>query len=123
MMDFLQKSWIIFISYVFAEIGNKTRTLPFADALRTGKSNRRQQTEKKLYKELLGEYNKELRPVLHPDEAVNVNVSIVLTNVIDINEKHQSLTTLLWMMTEWYDPFLSWNETEHPGINYFVVLG
>ncbi len=77
--------------------------------------------EDMLHQKLLLSYKKHLRPVLDSGQAVHVNVSLVLENVVDINEKHQSLTTLLWMLAEWYDPYLSWNDTEFPSVTYFVV--
>ncbi len=80
-----------------------------------------QTTETKLYNQLLSSYNKKVRPVIDAEDAVLVNVSLTLANVIDIDEKHQSLTTLLWIRSEWFDPFLSWNEAEFPGIRYFIL--
>ena len=80
-----------------------------------------QKAETKLYNTLLSSSNIRVRPVLNANDAVHINVSITLANVLDIDEKHQSLTTLLWIYTEWVDLLLAWNETEFPGINYLAV--
>ncbi len=80
-----------------------------------------QAAEAKLYHKLLSSYNKRVRPVLNSEDLVEVNVSITLANVLAIDEKHQSLSTLLWIFTAWIDPFLSWNQTEFPESNYFVI--
>ncbi len=80
-----------------------------------------EKAETKLYNKLLSSYNKRVRPVLNTEESVHINISIVLANVLDIDEKHQSLTTLLWIYSEWVDPLLAWNETEFPGTKFLVI--
>ena len=107
-------SWFLPLSIMF--LGNGGTKI-----LSTSVTERLQTTESKLYNKLLSSYNKHLRPVLDAGDAVHINVSITLANVIGIDEKSQSLTTLLWIYTEWLDPFLSWNQTQFPGISYFVI--
>ncbi len=79
-----------------------------------------EKAESKLCNKLLSSYDKRVRPVLNTEEAVHINISIVLANVLDIDEKHQALTTLLWIYSEWVDPLLAWNETEF-GSEFLVI--
>ncbi len=80
-----------------------------------------QNAEATLYNRLLSSYNRRLRPVLNTQDAVQVNVSITLANVLELNEKQQSLTMLLQILTKWFDPLLAWNETEFPGTHLLVL--
>ncbi len=114
-------SRIIVFIHLFLHIKGKQRFS--TNVCSTGSTNAEggQKAGTELYRKILESYVKELRPVTDESQAIHVNVSITLANVIDISEKEQSLTTLLWMMTEWDDPFLAWNETEFPGIKFFSI--
>ncbi len=112
--------FVIFFDSAILKTDGERNIVPKVDSIDT-EDEGRDREEDVLHQKLLHSYKKHLRPVLNSGEAVHVNVSLLLTNVIDINEKHQSLTTLLWMLTEWYDPFLSWNKTEFPSVTYLVV--
>ncbi len=113
--------YIILFNHKILQIQGREKIPPMADYIRMPQDGRLQKGEAMLYRKLLHSYDKELRPVVDARDAVHVNVSITLANIIDIDEKHQSLTTLLWMQTIWYDPFLSWNEAEFSGISCFVI--
>ncbi len=112
---------ILLVSHVILQVDGKRRIIPPADSAESKHDEEVATGEEKLYRELLHSYNKNVRPVLDPKQAVEVNVTLTLANIIDIDEKHQSLTTLLWMRKEWYDPFLTWNEAEYPDIRHFVI--
>ncbi len=112
--------WIILFGHLYVDLECQRTVTPSSDSTTT-QDKGIQKGERKLYRKLLHQYDKELRPVIHAEDAVHVTVSITLANVIDIDEKHQSLTTLLWMRTEWNDPFLSWNQTEFPATTYTVI--
>ncbi len=106
--------WILSLSIMFLSYeGTKFSSASVTERLQT--------IETKLYNQLLSSYNKHVRPVFDAEYAVHINISITLANVIGIDEKRQSLTTLLWIHTEWMDPFLSWNKTDFPGISHFVI--
>ncbi|XP_037626100.1 5-hydroxytryptamine receptor 3A-like [Sebastes umbrosus] len=53
-----------------------------------------------------------LRPVKSFSDTLNVTISMTLVGIIGVNEKAQSLTTLLWLHSEWRIDGLSWDEKE-----------
>ncbi|XP_049897334.1 5-hydroxytryptamine receptor 3A-like [Epinephelus moara] len=55
---------------------------------------------------------KHLRPVKKPTDALNVSVGMTLEGILGVNEKAQSVTSLLWQVLEWDIEGLSWDEKE-----------
>ena len=121
MMKINYLSWSLLLFSMILYIEGNGNVGPFKEIVNTTHTEAPKQPESKLYFELLSSYNKKVRPVLNATDAVHVDVSITLANVLDVHVKHQSLTTLLWIGTEWADPLLAWNETEHPGIKYLAI--
>ncbi|CAG02903.1 unnamed protein product, partial [Tetraodon nigroviridis] len=77
--------------------------------------------ETELIKDLFKDYNKKIRPVVHPEDKVEVQIKLTLTNLISLNEKEETLTTNVWIEIQWIDYRLSWNESEYYGINIIRV--
>lgn len=77
--------------------------------------------ESQLIRHLFGTYSKNTRPVQHPVETVQVQVKLTLTNLISLNEKEETLTTNVWIEIQWVDYRLSWNSSEHFGIEVIRV--
>ncbi|XP_060717636.1 acetylcholine receptor subunit delta-like [Tachysurus vachellii] len=61
-------------------------------------------------------YNKELRPVQNKDETVMIYLSLMLSNLISLDEVSETLLTNVWMEHGWTDPRLAWNESEFDDI-------
>ncbi|XP_051970011.1 acetylcholine receptor subunit delta [Xyrauchen texanus] len=61
-------------------------------------------------------YNKELRPVQHKDETVDIYLSLMLSNLISLKEVEETLLTNVWMEHGWTDYRLAWNESEFDNI-------
>ncbi|XP_050540524.1 acetylcholine receptor subunit alpha-like [Daktulosphaira vitifoliae] len=74
------------------------------------------QDAKRLYDDLLSNYNKLVRPVINNSEPLAVKIKIKLSQLIDINLKHQIMTTNLWVEQNWYDYKLAWNPKEYGGV-------
>lgn len=53
--------------------------------------------ESKLIGDLFRGYNKNIRPAAHPTDKVEVQVKLILTNLISLNEKEETLTTNVWI--------------------------
>ncbi|KAJ0179071.1 hypothetical protein K1T71_005846 [Dendrolimus kikuchii] len=51
---------------------------------------------KRLYDDLLSNYNKLVRPVLNVSDALTVRIKLKLSQLIDVNLKNQIMTTNLW---------------------------
>ncbi|KAG7469438.1 hypothetical protein MATL_G00128970 [Megalops atlanticus] len=69
-----------------------------------------------LLKELLKDYNRMERPVANDSLPLIVKFSIILVQIVDVDEKNQILTTNIWLQMHWYDHYLQWNQSEHPGV-------
>ncbi|KAM9383996.1 5-hydroxytryptamine receptor 3A-like [Pholidichthys leucotaenia] len=58
-------------------------------------------------------FNKKyLRPVENFSNPLNITVSITVVGILGVNERAQSLTTVLWQVLEWDIYGLSWDEKE-----------
>ncbi|XP_041094262.1 acetylcholine receptor subunit epsilon [Polyodon spathula] len=77
--------------------------------------------ELKLIQDLLKGYSKNTRPAQGPDDVVGVQLKLILTNLISLNEKEETLTTNVWLEIQWSDSRLSWNESEHEGISVIRI--
>ncbi|XP_053468016.1 acetylcholine receptor subunit delta [Ictalurus furcatus] len=75
--------------------------------------------EERLINHLIKErrYNKELRPVQNKDEAVMIYLSLMLSNLISLNEVSETLLTNVWMEHSWTDHRLAWNTSEFDDIS------
>ncbi|KAM9436754.1 acetylcholine receptor subunit delta [Clarias gariepinus] len=72
--------------------------------------------EERLIKHLLNGYNKELRPVQHKDETTTIYLSLMLSNLISLDEVSETLLTNVWIEHGWTDPRLAWNPSEFDDI-------
>jgi len=76
---------------------------------------------KRLYDDLLSNYNKLVRPVVNVSEAVTVRLKLKLSQLIDVNLKNQIMTTNLWVEQYWYDYKLQWDPDEYGGVDMLHV--
>ncbi|XP_075056699.1 acetylcholine receptor subunit delta isoform X1 [Mixophyes fleayi] len=67
------------------------------------------------------DYRKDLRPVEHADDTLDVYLSLTLSNLLSLNEADETLTTNVWVEQGWFDTRLSWNMTEFYGIDILRV--
>ncbi|KAG9351584.1 hypothetical protein JZ751_022835 [Albula glossodonta] len=77
--------------------------------------------ESQLIKDLMTGYNKNIRPAQHPGDKVQVQVKLILTNLISLNEKEETLTTNVWIEIQWNDYRLAWNSSENYDIEVIRV--
>ncbi|XP_024921352.1 acetylcholine receptor subunit epsilon [Cynoglossus semilaevis] len=77
--------------------------------------------ETQLIRNLFKNYNKNIRPVVHPVDQVQVQIKLTLTNLISLNEKEETLTTNVWLEIQWSDHRLVWNTSDHYGISVIRV--
>ncbi|PWA24662.1 hypothetical protein CCH79_00016172 [Gambusia affinis] len=71
----------------------------------------------KLLSDLFSNYTNALRPVDDTDHVINVTLQITLSQIIDMDERNQILTTYLWIRQVWMDAFLSWRSDEYDGLD------
>ncbi|XP_041864179.1 acetylcholine receptor subunit epsilon [Melanotaenia boesemani] len=77
--------------------------------------------ETELISDLFKNYNKNIRPVVHPEDKVEVQIKLTLTNLISLNEKEETLTSNVWIEIQWEDYRLAWNKSEYYGIDIIRV--
>ncbi|XP_026213288.1 neuronal acetylcholine receptor subunit alpha-9 [Anabas testudineus] len=71
----------------------------------------------KLLNDLFSNYTKALRPVEDTDNIINVTLQITLSQIIDMDERNQILTTYLWVRQVWMDAFLTWKKEDYDGLD------
>uniref|UniRef100_A0A6Q2XQK6 Neuronal acetylcholine receptor subunit alpha-7 n=1 Tax=Esox lucius TaxID=8010 RepID=A0A6Q2XQK6_ESOLU len=74
------------------------------------------QYQRKLYKDLLTNYNRLERPVYNDSAPILVELGLTLLQIIDVDEKNQVLMTNAWLQLYWTDTYLSWNPDNFPGV-------
>ncbi|XP_015127548.1 acetylcholine receptor subunit alpha-like [Diachasma alloeum] len=76
---------------------------------------------KRLYDDLLSNYNKLVRPVVNVTDALQVKIKLKLSQLIDVNLKNQIMTTNLWVEQSWFDYKLKWDPEEYGGVQILHV--
>ncbi|KAL3970551.1 kinesin light chain [Sarotherodon galilaeus] len=71
----------------------------------------------KLMKDLFTNYTNALRPVEDTDYIINVTLQVTLSQIIDMDERNQILTTYLWVRQVWMDAFLTWKKEDYDGLD------
>ncbi|KAM9602762.1 neuronal acetylcholine receptor subunit alpha-10 [Morphnus guianensis] len=71
----------------------------------------------KLLHDLFANYSSALRPVEDTDRALNVTLQITLSQIIDMDERNQVLTSYLWVRQAWLDAHLTWDKDAYDGID------
>uniref|UniRef100_A0A493SVX9 Cholinergic receptor nicotinic alpha 7 subunit n=1 Tax=Anas platyrhynchos platyrhynchos TaxID=8840 RepID=A0A493SVX9_ANAPP len=74
------------------------------------------ESQRRLYRELLRNYNRLERPVMNDSQPLVVELQLSLLQIIDVDEKNQVLITNAWLQMYWVDIYLSWDQYEYPGV-------
>uniref|UniRef100_UPI0009B4803E neuronal acetylcholine receptor subunit alpha-9-I n=1 Tax=Monopterus albus TaxID=43700 RepID=UPI0009B4803E len=76
---------------------------------------------RKLLNDLMKDYSNALRPVEDTDEALNVSLQITLSQIKDMDERNQVLTTYLWIRQVWHDAYLKWDKVDYDDIEMINI--
>ncbi|XP_029662910.1 acetylcholine receptor subunit alpha-L1 isoform X2 [Formica exsecta] len=76
---------------------------------------------KRLYDDLLSNYNRLIRPVSNNTDTIIVKLGLRLSQLIDLNLKDQILTTNVWLEHEWQDHKFQWDPLEYGGVTELYV--
>ncbi|XP_064596453.1 neuronal acetylcholine receptor subunit alpha-10-like [Liolophura sinensis] len=73
--------------------------------------------EYRLMRHLLDNYEPAVRPVMNSSHTVKIGLGLTLTQILDLDEKNQVLTTNVWMeaesyLIEWIDEKLHWSSAD-----------
>ena len=72
--------------------------------------------EYRLLQDLKERYDPVERPVLNHTDAVQVSMHLYLQQIVDVDEKNQVLTLVLWEEFKWSDYKMRWDPREYGGI-------
>ncbi|XP_048522619.1 acetylcholine receptor subunit alpha-L1-like [Dendroctonus ponderosae] len=76
---------------------------------------------KRLYDDLLSNYNRLIRPVRNHSTNILVKLGLRLSQLIELNLKDQILTTNVWLEHEWHDYKFMWDPLEYGGVKELYV--
>ncbi|XP_053434524.1 neuronal acetylcholine receptor subunit beta-3 [Nycticebus coucang] len=77
--------------------------------------------EDALLRHLFQGYQKWVRPVLHSNDTIKVYFGLKISQLVDVDEKNQLMTTNVWLKQEWTDYKLRWNPDDYGGISSIKV--
>jgi len=76
---------------------------------------------KRLYDDLLSNYNRLIRPVENNTEKLTVHLGLKLSQLIDVDLKNQVMTTNIWLEQKWMDYKMKWNPADYGGVEMLYV--
>ncbi|XP_004855322.1 neuronal acetylcholine receptor subunit beta-3 isoform X2 [Heterocephalus glaber] len=79
------------------------------------------ENEDALLRHLFHGYQKWVRPVLNSNDTIKVYFGLKISQLVDVDEKNQLMTTNVWLKQEWTDHKLRWNPDEYGGIHSIKV--
>lgn len=81
------------------------------------KSVESNKNEKKLLDFILKDYDRRSRPVEDYNSPLNIGISIAVLQILEVDEKHQSITTRIWRNLRWNDYSLTWDPVNYGNIS------
>ncbi|KAF1768543.1 hypothetical protein GCK72_000355 [Caenorhabditis remanei] len=75
----------------------------------------------RLFEDLIADYNKLVRPVSENGETLVVTFKLKLSQLLDVHEKNQIMTTNVWLQHSWMDYKLRWDPAEYGGVEVLYV--
>lgn len=69
--------------------------------------------EHRLLKALFTNYTRSVRPVVNDSHSVRVAMGLIVSQIIDVNERDQVMTTSLWVKQHWVDYRLTWDPQDY----------
>ncbi|CAJ0596268.1 unnamed protein product [Cylicocyclus nassatus] len=76
---------------------------------------------KRLYDDLMVDYNKHKRPAIGPHKPVTIKLKLRLSQIIDVHEIDQIMSCSVWLKQVWTDKRLSWDPKSYGGVNVLYV--
>lgn len=76
---------------------------------------------KRLYDDLMMNYNRLRRPAKKPDDPVIIKLKLRLSQIIDVHEIDQIMTCSVWLKQVWTDSRLEWNPDKYGGVSVLYI--
>ncbi|XP_067409523.1 neuronal acetylcholine receptor subunit beta-3 [Emydura macquarii macquarii] len=73
------------------------------------------ENEDALLRHLFHGYQKWVRPVENSNDTIKVHFGLKISQLVDVDEKNQLMTTNVWLRQEWTDHKLCWNPEDYGG--------
>ncbi|XP_071773335.1 neuronal acetylcholine receptor subunit non-alpha-3-like isoform X2 [Centroberyx gerrardi] len=77
--------------------------------------------EDTLLRNLFQGYQRWVRPIQRANDTVRVRFGLKISQLVDVDEKNQLMTTNVWLWQEWIDYKLRWNPEDYGGITSIRV--
>ncbi|KAL2790914.1 neuronal acetylcholine receptor subunit alpha-5 isoform 4 precursor, partial [Daubentonia madagascariensis] len=77
--------------------------------------------EDSLFKDLFQNYERWVRPVENLKDKIKIKFGLAISQLVDVDEKNQLMTTNVWLKQEWIDVKLRWNPDDYGGIKVIRV--
>ncbi|VDL71009.1 unnamed protein product [Nippostrongylus brasiliensis] len=79
--------------------------------------------ENRLYREILSNYNKLVRPVRYARDKLKVEMKVFLQQIMNLDGKNQIVELNAWLEFTWMDYRLSWNESKYDNVKSIRFAG
>uniref|UniRef100_A0A914MAR0 Neurotransmitter-gated ion-channel ligand-binding domain-containing protein n=1 Tax=Meloidogyne incognita TaxID=6306 RepID=A0A914MAR0_MELIC len=76
---------------------------------------------RRLVEEILESYDPTVHPRRDFRESTRVNLSMSLYQILEVDERKQSIVVNVWMVQNWFDEFLDWDPNKFEMINKTIV--
>ncbi|XP_071955381.1 neuronal acetylcholine receptor subunit alpha-10-like isoform X2 [Antedon mediterranea] len=80
-------------------------------------------SEQRLVVDLLGGYNKRLRPITNSSNSIDVYFTFKMKQIVDISERDQILKLNMHIFEHWFDEKLTWNPADYENIYEVRIPG
>ncbi|CAJ0599047.1 unnamed protein product [Cylicocyclus nassatus] len=77
--------------------------------------------EQRLFKHILKDYDKAVRPVYNASKTVNVYIGLTLTHIFNIDERSQVLALNAWVEQSWHDERIRWEPSEFGNLSKLTL--
>ncbi|XP_036909346.1 neuronal acetylcholine receptor subunit alpha-5 isoform X3 [Sturnira hondurensis] len=77
--------------------------------------------EDRLFKDLFQDYERWVRPVEQLNDKIRIKFGLAISQLVDVDEKNQLMTTNVWLKQEWRDVKLRWDPEDYGGIRVIRV--
>ncbi|KIH59695.1 hypothetical protein ANCDUO_10062 [Ancylostoma duodenale] len=79
--------------------------------------------EQKLFRYLLHDYDKAVRPVFNATKTVKIYIGLTLTHIFNIvsDERNQVLALNVWVEQSWHDERIRWNPQEFGNLSKLTL--
>ncbi|XP_038058662.1 neuronal acetylcholine receptor subunit alpha-10-like [Patiria miniata] len=85
-------------------------------------SSREPSNQNRLLKELLDNYGyTTVRPVYNLSHPTTVELRLTIVQVIELNERHQTIEIGAWLTQRWTDEYMRWEPADYGGVDHLYV--